>query len=555
MTHLSITIGPIYKTIKEARSTRDIWAASFIFSLMMKEILKQLKAHPSTKDKVKDILTPDASGVNTEDKHHGAGVYPDRCHVLLTAALTDEEMSDFRKAVYNELPNGLGVHSDYFHIYAVQANFSDTVIASLKQEDNIIFQMSKVLEDAELQQQFILSNAPNIIDRLDDSIKELYGKGMENKDIVFIPGSGSIGRLPSLVEISTRELKGTTYYKKKVTDEIWANIKASRKKQEETKETALQNLKQEVQKEGIKEFKARHKYYAIVQSDGDSVGKIISGLGNNAGKIADFSKALMVFSKKAADKIAEFGAIPVYIGGDDLLFIAPLMNEDGVNLFSLIQDLEEIFTLKKEGATLSFGMAINYYKHPMSKALSSAYHQLVDAAKKLEIGEKEASNYRAKNALAFQVRKHSGQHFGAILSKDKDGKAFPHFLTMLKAHQEVEAPFLSATMYTLLDQQFLLMNALETGRTRHFFEHNFKKTSHQQNKFFLEDVEQFAIKLYTDLKGVQANSAWTSYFPKKKEKREGEASTEKEINSQNIIANTLFSCLRLIQFLNAKDHD
>jgi len=554
MTHLSITIGPIYKTIKEARSTRDIWAASFIFSLMMKEILKQLKVHPSTKDKVKTILTPDSSGVKSTETHHGAGVYPDRCHVLLTAALTDEEMSDFRKAVYNKLPNGLGVHSDYFHIYAVQANFSDTVIASLKQEDNIIFQMSKVLEDAELQQQFIPTNAPNIIERLDGSIEKLYAEGMAVGDMVFIPGwDGQKPRLPSLIEISTRGLKKKPYYKNTVTDKIWRNIRRGRKHWDDADEKVLEDLKNAVNAEKIEELKARHKYYAIVQSDGDSVGKIISGLGNNADKIASFSKALMTFSKKAADKIAEFGAIPVYIGGDDLLFIAPLMNEEGVNLFKLIQDLDKEFTLKEEGATLSFGIAINYYKHPMSEALTNAYHQLFYAAKKLEIGEKTSSSYRAKNALAFQTRKHSGQHFGTILSKE--GMAFPFFLEMLNTHQAVEAPFLSATMYTLLDQQFLLMNALATERTKYFFEHHFKKTSHQKNKPFLVDVEQLAIKLYTDLKGVQANSAWTSYFPKNKEEREGEASTEKEINSQNIIANTLFSCLRLIQFLNAKDHD
>ena len=57
--YLAITIGPIYKTIQQARSTREIWAASFVFSLMMKEILKQLSQH----DKVEIILNPDVSTV------------------------------------------------------------------------------------------------------------------------------------------------------------------------------------------------------------------------------------------------------------------------------------------------------------------------------------------------------------------------------------------------------------------------------------------------------------------------------------------------------------
>ena len=287
----------------------------------MKEILKQLEGN--FKDKVATILTPATEGIHNEDTHHGAGIYPDRCFVQLESAFTDSEMLDFRNAVYNSLPGGIGINKDYFHIYAVQANFSDTLIKSNQKKDNIIFQLTKVLEDMELQQKFIQSDSPDVVGQLDKNIQPLYDVGMAINDSVFIPGwEGQKPRLPSIVEISTSGLSEKPYYKRLVTDEIWRNIRKSTKQQAEADETVLANLKAALKSEEITAFKARYKYYAIVQSDGDSVGKIIAEMGNDEGEISKFSKKLMDFSKAAANTIAEFGAIPIYIGGDDLLFLS-----------------------------------------------------------------------------------------------------------------------------------------------------------------------------------------------------------------------------------------
>ncbi len=537
MTHLAITIGPIYKTIKQARSTREIWASSFIFSLMMKAILRELMEH----SKVATILAPDIEGIDSTDTYHGAGIYPDRCYVELNAAFSDQEMSDFRNKVYSSLPNGLGIHKDYFHIYAVQAKFSAERQASPLEKDNIIFQLTKVLEDAELQQKFIQSGAPNMIKRLDSAIADLYEAGMAKEDTVFIPGwKGQKPRLPSLIEISTQGLSDKSYYANTVTAQIWQNIRLSKEQQAAADESVLADLKFQLKKEEITAFKARYKYYAIVQSDGDSVGKIIAEMGNNATPIRAFSQKLMTFSKAAANKIADFGAIPVYIGGDDLLFIAPLVNAAEKSIFTLIKELSESFEEKLPSATLSFGLAINYYKHPMSKALSTSYTQLFYAAKKLE------TDSQKKNALAFLVRKHSGQHFGTMLPKG--GVTFGHFIKMVDQYDNLETTFLSATMYTLLAQEFLFMNALTTGRIAHFFEHNFNEKEHKDNKAFafLMDVKKLAELIHQDLKEVKPTETWKNYLPEK----EG-----LDLNASAIIVNTIFSCLRLIQFLNANDHE
>ncbi len=42
-THIALTIGPVVSTISRARYTRELWAASYLFSYLMKVILKDLR--------------------------------------------------------------------------------------------------------------------------------------------------------------------------------------------------------------------------------------------------------------------------------------------------------------------------------------------------------------------------------------------------------------------------------------------------------------------------------------------------------------------------------
>jgi hypothetical protein len=58
MSYTALTIGPIYKTLKNAKKTREIWGASYFFSFVIKEIVKELVGKvtfitPYVKDEVK----------------------------------------------------------------------------------------------------------------------------------------------------------------------------------------------------------------------------------------------------------------------------------------------------------------------------------------------------------------------------------------------------------------------------------------------------------------------------------------------------------------------
>ena len=78
-------------------------------------------------------------------------------------------------------------------------------------------------------------------------------------------------------------------------------------------------------------MKSYHKYFCIVQADGDNMGKTIQN-----GNVAAISTALIQYAAAAVPKISDYGAMPIYAGGDDLLFIAPVVGKDGKNIFDLI---------------------------------------------------------------------------------------------------------------------------------------------------------------------------------------------------------------------------
>ena len=79
----------------------------------------------------------------------------------------------------------------------------------------------------------------------------------------------------------------------------------------------------------IGERKSFHDYVCIVQADGDNVGSYVTSSALKQEQLMEVSSALLEFGIKAKTAIEEFGGTPVYAGGDDLLFIAPVIGEDG----------------------------------------------------------------------------------------------------------------------------------------------------------------------------------------------------------------------------------
>jgi len=181
-------------------------------------------------------------------------------------------------------------------------------------------------------------------------------------------------------------------------------------------------------------FRNYHKNMAIVHADGDNLSKLLHAmyLFNENKGVSHLSGLLMKFGANSANAIVGYGGLPVYMGGDDLLFFAPVRkNED--TIFHLINLLDEKFkhdvlsdsdvssaiAAWNAGATpenrrkhitlgISFGISIAYYKFPLWESLETSRNNLFQIAKKLP----------GKNGLSFKVLKHSGQHYEALISNE-----------------------------------------------------------------------------------------------------------------------------------------
>ena len=147
-----------------------------------------------------------------------------------------------------------------------------------------------------------------------------------------------------------------------------------------------------------KQINSHHKYFCIVLADGDNVGKTVSHPKLSGVQLKKISEGLMYFGDEATKLIKDYGGLPIYAGGDDLLFIAPVKGVDGTNIFEFLNKVEKVAfkdvqkAIKdcelndKNGllieASLSFGISITYYKYPLYEALESARNLLFDVAKR-----------------------------------------------------------------------------------------------------------------------------------------------------------------------------
>jgi CRISPR-associated protein Cmr2 len=198
-----------------------------------------------------------------------------------------------------------------------------------------------------------------------------------------------------------------------------------------------------------------HKYYCIVYADGDQIGNTIASLANEDSYRA-FSNKLSDFAATSAGIINHYGGKPIYIGGDDLLFLAPVYAQNG-SILQIIQALDKEFqTLNLEGSpTLSFGVSVTYYKYPLFESIDVAYSQLM-AAKEYKKGNAK------KNAVGIRLVRHSGSEFGVLLQKD--------FLTALinvqtNLRNQTSETLLSSLVYKLRTLEDLLTATLQTAAT------------------------------------------------------------------------------------------
>jgi CRISPR-associated protein Cmr2 len=132
-------------------------------------------------------------------------------------------------------------------------------------------------------------------------------------------------------------------------------------------------------------------YYAVIVFDGDGIGEMVS-VCETAREHREFSQTLLDFAKQARGIVVDHLGHPVYVGGDDVLALAPLSKA-----LPMAQTLAERFKEIVEG-TASAGIALAHHLYPLDATLSAA-----------RAAERRAKNVTDKASVCVRVLRRSGE--------------------------------------------------------------------------------------------------------------------------------------------------
>ncbi len=548
MKYTALTIGPIHKTLQSVKSTKALWAASYMFSYIMKEIIKKVNL------KEDDIILPyheksDLSAIN------GVGLFPDRLIVKggipNLQSIIDLVIDKFAEKVSTDIRGNENKVKDYLLEY-LMINFLEV---DLNKNANVIDAVNKLLDTAELKQPVL---------RLAD--KDHLNRFLEEKFYNFLVTSEFdklSKRFPSTIEIANSELKDVNL--SKFNGYVNGLFKGEK---DEDKTDNQQQFIETIKADDIfeKTYRNYQKYIAVVQADGDNIGAFIEQLYDEPKAndlIRRFSNNLLQFAKKSVELIKKYQGTPIYAGGDDLLFMAPVAhsaidnnnkvcvkksiltlideidkvfcklftdyNEDGFNFKEIIQKLS-----KKP--SMSYGISVSYYKFPLNEALAEGVNQLFYTAKKT----------CKKNAVSYAVLKHSGQYFGTTFHKNEGSyKSYQDLINQ----QVQDADYIHGVVYKLepLKAVFYGIGLVDKDDERNkkfnnFFCNNFNESVHIHKVKGNKELIPFLLQLKQLFKDVYTEH---KVF-------DGTTDDEKQsINSNNL--NKIYAALRFIGFLTEKE--
>lgn len=500
--YTAITIGPIVRTLLQARKTRELWASSYVFSWLMKQVCAELRKDSTRKFIMpfadqKDTLEVFLSAMERGQDFYGAGIFPDR---IIYATPKKEDLSEVQ-AIFTSKIKLLA--EDIFNILQTQfttqevSNWRETIFSylldyfnvhfltqSLPEKENPIFFLSPILDSLEQRQSF------------PSEYRSLFYQYLSKASLSTIPlsklsedafGARRPLDLHTMEHIAVREFLGQSKEVEFYDEDNPGNLIEAYKKHPH--------------------FQPAHKYVAIVQADGDNVGKIIKGLSNES-EFQAFSQKLTEYSIEAVKLIHRFGGLPVYAGGDDLLFFAPVLNKaskiEEKNIFSLLQRLDNLFqghmaTLispEKSSQVMpsqSFGLSIAYFKYPLYESLQSAQRLLFEVAKDTDIHPK-------KNVIAFELRRHSGSTAAGRLELSGDEAVASTYATLLDElfNQENRQVLGSVVHKFRREDDLVSLFGQNKARISAFVDNSFNESIHQRDsqRIFLSHMKSLIPAIY-----------------------------------------------------------
>ena len=463
MKYTAINIGPVVSTISMGRKPREIWAASYLFSFMMECIIKQLPQD--------GIISPATLDI---DEKLGIGLYPDRVFVK-----GDFNVNNVVDNALKEYKNVTGIDGSYVNVMHVTVEVDDS-----SNDTKTIKRLNQLLDCTELY------NRP-VGDEARKKVLELIRK-KEKSSLFDKAFSSTKFKIPYLAEIATQKLETLN---ESVWKELCDKYRGKDSNNDGDEDSFYQELKNDFKETYNEDYFSFYKYICIVQADGDNMGKIVSSI--SANNVKNVSKALLEYGKKACKEIKSYGGLPIYAGGDDLLFIAPVNGKNN-NIFGLIDEIDKLYADDVDKSIddfrpkddddkpihtyLSYGLSISYYKYPLYEAFKSALDLLFEKSKK---------KVKGKNAVSWLLRKHSGSGFNGEISKSND------IYNGLKAiiDASVEEKQISAIAHKLKNNE----NLLDILLKKYLKDKNYDDLKARLENFYKKTMEDTGDNKYTAL--------------------------------------------------------
>lgn len=482
MKYTAINIGPIIPTFAMVRKPRELWAASFMFSYLMKCIISEL---PSTVA----IISP---ATLDEKADKTVGLYPDRLFVKgeVDQGVINEALIKFAATINLNIE----LAKEYFNVMRVVIDSED--------EKEIIPKLNALLDRMELCD----------IHVNEDAREEIW--------------KYLTAHAYNLAKVAGRKFKNRSI-------ETIASI------------NIFDGDDEKDNKKDDKKDKS-DKYICIVQADGDNMGKVIANLSMK--EIPSLSEELLNFGQKSCKLIRNYGGLPIYAGGDDLLFLAPVASGQKT-IYDLIgeidveyQTVQKIICDKEMTTSMSYGISMTYYKFPLYEALAAARTLLFYTAK----------NVPGKNAIAWMLQKHSGSSFMATFSKDNPNL----YAAFKKVIEKTEDGLLvSAVAHKLRSNACLLslwLDEEDSGKIGERLENFFKKivdveTKGEAHRQYIDSVKELLTEAY-----VVADKLCMEKDSEEEESRVQAMSKQEKMEK---VMGHVYGMLRTAKFIKGKEED
>jgi len=502
-----LTIGPVQAFIAQARKTVDLYAGSKILTELTKTGIESIGRHKIVFPYAKYEIEKDWEKVNslpnrfvaqlsgTESEINQLGKDTEDAIRVKFKSISENALNDAKISTFPAFEQQIEQHLDiYWAAIELGYDYKETyekleqVIGSLKnmrqfqqytyegigekgRKCSIDGERNAIIyrENPEQKKPFALSYHKTTNYKLDEG-EALSAVSYTKRayQIKYFPSTASIALMhvhhilknDGLAKICYKLLSETNdqlFYKENIERKQYLEkaIRESNGNSSLTPNSILnchENYWDIAQKKGFKSSD-KHKYYAVLTFDGDSMGKWLGGANVN-GKLEafheDFSKHLSAFAKKADEIVKrEVKGYTVYAGGDDYLGFVNINH-----LFGVLQELQEAYktevsnplaTYRKDGKEITFsaGICIAHYKEPLRLVLQQA-HAMMDKAKDIDDD---------KNCFGISVIKGSGENLETVW-KNEHIDLLKEITEGLMDREDKDTPYFSDKYIKVLETEF-----------------------------------------------------------------------------------------------------